>query len=163
MTWTESPAYRLAEWIKAEMPANHVELDDHFDTESVVFYIDAPGVIPAPVLQIGEDMLADHPVTDLVEALKRERVLERLRRDPTLRLALHSSGEVPTHESRTVPCDGRTYRIERDSEHNVRIYDSNDRLLENLPRTILVMPNSVHGRNVTEWQQDIRQWRGPDQ
>jgi hypothetical protein len=160
MNWTESPAYRIAEWLKAEFPARHVELDDHVDTESVLFYIDAP---LAPVLQIGERVLEQYSVREIVDFLVGEHVLERLRWDPTIRLSLDASGTVPPVESRTIECDGRTYRVQRDTEHNVRIFDANGRLLENTPRTMLVMPDSIHQRNISAWQEDIRQWRGRDQ
>jgi hypothetical protein len=98
-----------------------------------------------------------------VDFLVGEHVLERLRWDPTIRLSLDASGTVPPVESRTIECDGRTYRVQRDTEHNVRIFDANGRLLENTPRTMLVMPDSIHQRNISAWQEDIRQWRGRDQ
>ena len=87
---------------------------------------------------------------------------ERLLAHPTLRLLYTSDRTIPHFETLPIHCDGRGYRVVRDENGDVHIYDDQDRRLANRhgQRTLR---SSVFMRSDQEWCEEVRQGRGPDQ
>lgn len=141
------------------------EVESHyiFDRSVVLFRIYDRPRSPFPELEITEEALEDHEADTILIDLVDHEVPERLGRDPSMRLCYYTRRSVPPAEVRYVRCDGRLYRIVRDEGHNVRVFDSADRPLENLPPTLLVLRSSLYQRSQDELCSDVHKWRGSEQ
>ena len=133
------------------------------DREVIVFEARQPEGATICAFEITDEALRDHPAEAIIEDLRRHEVVQRLQRDPTMRLRYSTDRDVPSFESLEVRWDGRRYRVVRDAQHNVRIFDASDRALERTPTMMLVMPSSIFRRSLGEWCGDIAAWRGTGQ
>jgi hypothetical protein len=153
----------IEQWLQATLPgtaASHAPLD----REVVLFRAHEPrSGAPRYELEISREAFEDHIVETIVADLVQQKVADRLRADPTMRLTYSRDRNVPQLETLWVVCDGPHYRVVRDTKHNVRIYDKSNQLLSNWPAVMTVMPNSIHHRPAGGWCEDIRKWRGADQ
>lgn len=152
----------IACWLQEKSGVANVEWDAIFDRDVALFrlYRDEP---PSPELEVTAEALEDHPSETILADLDDQQVVQRLVADPTMRLRYYTRREVPPREEMWVRCDGRRYRVLRDSGHNVRIFDNAGRLLDNIPDTLLVMPSSVFRKSNQKWCREIREWRGATQ
>lgn len=149
---------KLEEWFARHFKEGRIDSEEIFDRDVQLFRVTAPDGTTYE-LEITEEAFEDRRVDEILEDLKEEEVAERLRSDPSMRLCYYRGGKVPATETRWITCDGRSYRIVRDADHNVVVYDSQDQPLGNLPDDILVLPSSIHRRRKEKWRSDIRKWR----
>jgi hypothetical protein len=148
----------IASWLQVKLAAG-VTTRAEFDSEVVVFRVQPVTGGAAMELAISEEALGDHPPDEVIADLAALDIPDRLRRDPTMRLAYSTDRDVPHLETRYVDCDGRRYRLVRDSQHAVRAYDQSDNLLPSLPSPLPILQVSLFRRGLTQLQDDIRQWR----
>jgi hypothetical protein len=113
--------------------------------------------------EVSDEALQDHSAETIATDLTQQRLIDRVRRDPTMRLRYTTDRRLSSIEVLTVHCDGRRYTVTRDDAHNVRVYDANGAILRRHPETLLVLPSSVFKRPIDSWQQEIRAWRDADQ
>src|SRR5687767_479238 len=116
---------RIAAWLGAQLKSPSVRVQRDFDREAIVFHIAA---VDAGIgdLEISQEAIDDHAPDIVISDLQTHDVPARLRRDPTMRLAYSRDRDVPHLETRWIICDRKRYRFVRDSDHTVRVYDSND-------------------------------------
>lgn len=147
----------VEQWLKEQFPDAQVDSGEIFERDVVLFR--ASEETDHYELEITEEAFRDHSTDTILDDLESQDVARRLRQDPTLRLQYRSSRRVPYIETRHVTCDGRRYRIVRDSDHNVQIFDSSDQLLEETPPGLRVMQHSVYRRSSDDWCREIRSRR----
>lgn len=153
----------VAKWLANALPGTEVSYGV-LDRETVLYRVHAPHAgAPRYELEISREAFEDHPVETILADLARLKIPDRLCVDPTMRLNYTRDRNVHHLETLWVTCDGRNYRVVRDSEHNVRIYDKAQQLLTNWPTVMTVLPSSIHTRPVSEWCEDVRKWRGANQ
>ena len=153
----------LSAWLQVQLGTGGVSARADQTRDSILFRIDLGDGSPPRELEISEEALSDLDPTAIVIDLGRQNVPERLRCDPTMRLAYTKEREVPHFETLFVQHEGKTYRVVRDSVHAVRIFDSRDRTLARTPSPLPVLQVSVFKRALNKWIDDIREWRAPDQ
>jgi hypothetical protein len=163
VAYDEDSFKNIEEWLATALPgtqASHAQLD----RETVLFRAhEARSGAPRYELEISREAFEDQRAETIVADLILQKVADRLRADPTMRLSYTRDRNVPHIETLWVTCDGRQYRVVRDGEHSVRIYDRAGQLLANGPLSMTVIPSSIHRRGVSEWCEDIRKWRGRGQ
>ena len=160
MAYDDDSFKTIEQWLVNSFPGTQASYAV-LDREVVLFRVHEPRPgAPRLELEISREAFEDRKVETIVADLVRQRVTDRLRADPTLRLNYTRDRDIPHVETLWVACDERQYRVVRNGEHNVRIYDKADRLLANWPAVMTVMPNSIHRRVATQWCDDIRKWRG---
>jgi hypothetical protein len=159
---TDQPVVKsVAAWLSEQFPSATIEHQGDFDRETHLFRV-VRRQGGHPELEISREVLEREEPAQVIEELRREDVASRLDRDPNFRIQFFQDG-LRGLETRIVHCDGRRYRVVRDAQHNVSIYDSEDRRLEKMPQSMLVLPDSVFKRDAAKWCSDIRSWRGPTQ
>lgn len=159
---TEETVNQIASWIAQQLGGVQVAHAYDFDRDATVFRPQKPGVKMGEI-EISDEALGDHTVETIIGDLARHAVPKRLSDDPTMRLAYTVDRDVPHLETRPVTCDGRQYRFVRDSHHAVRVYTSDDQLLERLSSPLPVLSVSLFRRDLADLQQNVRDWRGPSQ
>jgi hypothetical protein len=161
MTEISSKVDAVQKWLAAQFPEATIVTGEIFDRESTLFRVHTKAG-PYPELEILREVLEDKSPDTLVRELAKSDALERLRRDPSVRIQYFRSG-INHFETRYVQCDNRHYRIVRDDKHNVTIFDYDDRRLANMPPQMLVLPASIFDLQVGEWCTRIMSWRGEGQ
>ena len=157
MTTDNSVVDAVLKWLANHFPDTSVEHAGDFDRETHLFRIQPPQG-RAPELELSREVLERKSPASVTGTLDREKVAERLTRDPTLRVQFFEDG-VRGFETRFVTCDGQQYRIVRDGGHNVAIYDSSDQRLPNAPQQQTVMTTSIFKKDMHTWCDAIRVWR----
>jgi hypothetical protein len=152
----------IGDWLQVLLGAVSVQTNSDPVRDAVLFRIDV-GDGNVRELEISEEALNDLATEDIVMDLGRAQVSERLRSDSTMRLTYNQYRDVPHFETLIVRCDGKSYRVVRDSHHAVRIFDEADQLLASTPSPLPVLQMSVFRRTPSRWQEDIRHWRGVGQ
>lgn len=147
----------IERWMRTNFPDAYVESREIFERVVVLFRASEEATYYE--LEVTGEAFRKQPTGTILDDLENQEVARRLRNDPSLRLQYRSSRVVPHFETRYVSCDGRQYRIVRDSNHNVQIFDSADQLLEETPPGLRVMQNSVYRRSREEWCREIRSRR----
>jgi hypothetical protein len=153
----------LKAWLLDATGAESIEHFDLFDRSVTVLRARMPKPGKNLEIEVSEEALDDHPVDVILEDWRAQNVPARLLSDPTMRLKYYTDRIVPHFETLGVICSGRRYRVVRDSAHNVRVYDSDDRPLERLPQQLLVLTGSIHRQGSQEWCIRIHEWRGASQ
>jgi hypothetical protein len=163
LAYDEAAFKHVEHWLVSALPGT-VPSHRALDRDMVLFraHEPLPGS-PRYELEMSREALEDHKVETIVADLVRQKVADRLRADPTMRLNYNRDRQVPHLETLWVTCDSSHYRVVRDGEHNVRIYDKAGQLLANWPAAMTVIQTSIHRRPINQWCQDIQKWRGPNQ
>ena len=153
----------LASWLLHLFPGGTVANVADPERDVVVFSI-TPKDEPEPrSFEATAEALNDLPPEGIIRDLERQRIPALLRRDPTLRPCYSSDRRIPHVESLQVSCDNRSYRVLRDSSHNVVILDASQRRLARLPAGPMVRDDSIFRRAPAEWHRDIRKGRAAKQ
>ena len=163
MTAPKNTVDALTSWFLQVFPGGASKTRAEPDREVVVFSVTPHDASGTRSFEVTDEALNDHPPESIIRDLERQRIPALLKRDPTLRPRYSTDRRIPHVETREVRCDRRTYRVVRDSGHNVVVYDSKDRRLAKTPTGLWVMDASIFARPKAEWCQDIRNWRGPSQ
>lgn len=153
----------LASWLVHLFPGGTVATLADPERDVMVFSI-TPKDDPEPrSFEATEEALNSHPPEGIIRDLERQRIPALLKRDPTLRPCYSTERRIPHLESLQVSCDNRSYRVVRDSSHNVVIFDASHRRLARLPAAPMVRDDSIFQRPPSEWYRDIRKARAPKQ
>jgi len=152
----------ISEWFSSQMNLE-VSWFEIPDRQVFVFRAESDSSQGDPELEITRVAFEDVPVDQIISDLEDHEVISVFQRDPTMHLTYKSDRTVPHFERMPLRVDGRMYRVVRDRDHNVKIFDDQDRLLENFPSEMTVLPQSIYRRSRQRWSEEIRNWRGPDQ
>lgn len=151
----------IREWLTVEFSGSTVNSQNIFDKETELFRVHvAKG--HQPELEVSREILERQATAAVLKELKESDSIERMKRDPSVRIQYFDSG-IHHFETRYVRCDDNSYRVVRDEKHNVTIYDSADRRLSQTPKTVLNLPASIFQVSADEWCSRIRTWRGEGQ
>lgn len=124
MAYDENGFASVEQWLVNASPGTELS-HAVLDRETVLFRAHEPRVGAACYeLEISREAFEDHTVEIVLADLTRHKVADRLRADPTMRLNYTRDRNVPHLETLWVTCDERQYRVVRDSDHNVRIFDT---------------------------------------
>jgi hypothetical protein len=151
----------VAAWLAQRFPGAPIEHNGDFDRETYLFRVSL-GPARHPELELSREVTDRQDAPQVLSELEREDVAARMSRDPTLRVQFFDDG-IRGFETRIVQCDGRLYRVVRDKQHNVVIYDAKGRRLERSPQSMHVLQGSIFKRDAAKWCEEILQSRGPAQ
>lgn len=152
----------VAHWLKEATSATRVEFDQAFNTDAWLFRGNRPGQ-PSVELEIAGNAMDDYTTDQILADLDASAVPARLVKDPSLRLQYHADRSIPHFETKHIRCDDRAYRIVRDSKHHVLVFDVVDKVLQNMPKDVLGLSESIFRRHDQQWREDVRRWRDGDQ
>ena len=136
----------LASWLVHLFPGGTVATLADPERHVMVFSITLKDDPEPRSFEATEEALNDHPPARIIRDLERQRIPALLKRDPTLRPRYSTDRRIPHLESLEVSCDNRSYRVLRDSSHNVVILDASQRLLARLPAGAMVRDDSIFRR-----------------
>jgi hypothetical protein len=152
----------VADWLGKQLGAERTRIVDDFDREVVVVCCHKPGS-DAAELELSYEALESFDVSQILHDLEGDGIQERLSRDPSVRLQYGTDRRLHHFETRLIQCDGKSYRVVRDAEHNVFIFDNKGKPLASIPAGPLVMGVSIYQKDVSRWCEDVRKWRGSGQ
>jgi hypothetical protein len=161
MANTDVAVESIRQWLASQFPSSTIDSQSIFDTETHLFRVHQQKG-QHPELEVSREVLERHAPEALVRELAQSDAIERMKRDPSVRIQYFGSG-IHHFETRYVRCDSTQYRIVRDDKHNVSIFDSGDKLLAKTPHHMSVLSGSIFRVQESEWCAKIRAWRGEGQ
>ena len=151
----------ITEWLKDKFNDSEINYSESDDRETHVFRI-RPRSGHTSELEVSQEVIDHNPIDHLIRDLEQSDTVDRMKRDPTMRIQYFSGG-INHLEARYISCDGRIYLIVRDEGHNVSIFDASDARLQNSPQSMRVLPSSIFHVQASKWREQIRSWRGDEQ
>jgi len=161
MTTAKEAVQAISEWLRTRFQGSTVDTQNIFDKETQLFRVHV-GKGKHPELEVSREVLGHRTTEAILSELGKGDTIERMNRDPSVRIQYFDSG-ITHFETRYLRCDDSLYRVVRDENHNVVVYDSADRRLTKAPRTVLSLPASIFQVSSDEWCSRIRAWRGEGQ
>lgn len=161
MVNTDVVVEAIRQWLASQFPESTIDSQSIFDTETHLFRVHQQKG-RHPELEVSREILERTKPEALLRELAQSDAIERMKRDPSVRIQYFSSG-IPHFETRYVRCDGTRYRVVRDDKHNLSIFDSADKRLAKTPPHMLVFSGSIFQVQESEWCAKIRTWRGEGQ
>ena len=146
----------LAKWLESVFPGGKVQYDWVGDDAYLLYRVHrADG--KRSEIQFSETALEDYTTVEILRDLTAESVGAQLKTRTSHRFTYGPSREVTPVERMIVVCDGRSYRVVRNLERAVSVFDEDGHELRNLP-PFLVLPGSIFHTPTWQWQQDIPKW-----
>ncbi len=109
-------------------------------------------------IQFAETALEDYTSAEILRDLAQAETAAQLTARTSHRFTYGPSRDVTPIERMVVVCDGRSYRVVRNLEGFVTVFDDAAERLTNMPRRA-ALPDSIFHRHESQWREDIRRWR----
>ncbi|HWA17133.1 MAG TPA: hypothetical protein VG817_11905 [Gemmatimonadales bacterium] len=152
----------IRRWLEGAFPESNVRLEEDTAHDLSRFLIEDRAGGRARVFEVSAITLRQDP-DGVVRFLREHGVASRLREAPTWRARLGAGETLEYFQQMQIRCDGKSYHVRQNAQHQVSITDARDRPLTRSPAGPVPFEGDITTVPATEWHTRIRTWRGTDQ
>jgi hypothetical protein len=146
----------LTDWLQGVFPGGKIEQGWTIDDAYLLFRVYREDGKRSEI-QFAKIALEDYASAEILRDLRRAIIAKQLQARTSHRFTYGPRREVTGTERMVVTCDGHMYRVVRDLNRTVAVFDDEDRPLKNMPPR-LVLPDSIFHRPVQQWRAEIGAW-----
>lgn len=148
---------QLAVWLKQAFDAAEVEVIEADRMDVYLFRIRDREERPWPEFEVTLEALEDWDLNEIGHDITSDGLVQWMKDRPSFRIRYGNDRQISHFESLNVRCGGEWFRVVRDGEANVSIFNSaNERLKAGGMR---VLPTSIFRKSEQQWCKEIEELR----